>query len=480
MWFQLMSPWVMGFPGEPHVLLSFDGKRVSASGEDTVASALMRSGIHTFSRSLKYHRRRGYRCGRGYCRGCLVEVNGVPNVPACITRVEEGMRVRSQNAFPSAEFDLLSVLDKFPGLVSYKGLYEGLPGKWFVWPFSWRLIERLVGLGRFPRSRGDYGEGERLEADVMVVGGGLSGLAAASLLAEEGLKVVLAESMGVLGGYARLDPLEDAELRERHGYESPQEAARELSRRARSAGVKILESTDAYGLYPSKGLVGAYVRESYRSGRHVAVRFKHLILATGTYEEPGLFENNDLPGIMYEYGFRRLIVDHGFKIHGRVAVVGRGWRASRLAAFLEAAGVEVAGPYGDLSSKEGERVVAAYGRGKVVGVVVEAGGRRRVGVEYVAVAKGVYPALELAAQAGAKLRFDPGLGAYVPDHDGRLRVLDNVWITGSLAGYLGYADRLSSGLLAAYYVLVAEGRKEYAGKAEALASSLGAGVSRGG
>lgn len=477
---QLMSLWVMGFPEEQRVLLSFDGKRVSASMGDTVASALMKSGFHTFSRSLKYHRRRGYRCGRGYCRGCLVEVNGIPNVPACTTRVEEGMHVRSQNAFPSAEFDLLSVLDKFPGLVSYKGLYEGLPGKWFVWPFSWRLIERLAGLGRFPRVHGDYGEGERLEADVMVVGGGLSGLAAASLLAEEGLDVVLAESMESPGGYARLDPLEDAGLHERHGYESPREAVSDLSRRARSAGVRILTSTDAYGLYPSRGLAGAYVRESYRSGRHLTVGFRYLILATGAYEEPGLFENNDLPGIMYEYGFRRLMVDHGFRVNGRVAVVGRGWRASRLAAFLEAAGVEVAGPYGDLSSKEGERVVAAYGGRKVRGVVVDDGDRRRVGVEYVVVAKGVYPALELAAQAGAGLGFNPELGAYVPMHDGKLRVVENVWVAGSLAGYLGYADRLVSGLLAAYQVLVAEGKKEYAGKAEALASLLKAGVSAGG
>ncbi len=474
--FQLMTLWVMGFPGESRILLSFDGKRVSASRGDTVASALMKSGFYTFSRSLKYHRRRGYKCGRGYCRACLVEVNGIPNVPACITRVEEGMRVRSQNALPSAEFDLLSVLDKFPGLVSYKGLYEGLPGKWFVWPLSWRLIERLVGLGRFPQEHGDYGKGEQVEAEVLVVGGGLSGLAAASLLAEEGLNVTLVDSMETLGGYARLDPLEDAGLHERHEYESPQEAARELSRRARSAGVKILTSTDAYGLYPSKNLVGAYVRESYRSGRHLAVKFKYLILATGAYEEPGLFENNDLPGIMYDYGFRRLIVDHDFKISGRVAVVGRGWRASRLAAFLEAAGVEIVGPYGDLSSKDSERIIAAYGRKKVSGVIVDAGNRRRIGVEYIAVAKGFYPALELAAQAGVRLRFDARIGAHVPEHDGKLRVLNNVWVAGSLAGYLSYADRLASGLLAAYYVLVAEGRREYAEKAAALASSLRAGV----
>ncbi len=453
--------------------MTFDGKHLNASEKDSVASALMKAGFYTFSRSLKYHRRRGYRCGRGYCRGCLVEINGIPNVPACMTKAESGMKVRSQNAFPSADLDFFAILDKLSGLASYKGLYEGLPGKWYVWPIAWRFVERLVGLGRFPTGKGEYGGEERYEADVVVVGGGLSGLAAAAVLAEAGMNVVLVESMDRVGGYARLDPLEDTGLAEIHGYSSPLEAVKALERRARDAGATMLTSTDAYSIYPAEGILGAYTRVSYNRGVHVVVRAKYFVLTPGSYEEPGLFENNDMPGVMYEYGLRRLILDHGFRPEEPVAIVGSGWRAARLSSFIASKGVVVEGPYGDISSASGSRIVAVYG-GRKVGeaIVVSEGSRRRVRVGYVVVAKGLYPAVELAAQAGARLRFNPNLGAYIPEYSEDLRILNNVFVAGSAAGYTSYTGRLDSGLLAAYSLLVVAGRSEYAGKAETLAEKL--------
>ena len=107
--------------GESHYLVGesdqaqfdFNGKQYRAFGGDTIASALYASGVRIFTRSFKYHRARGLLCVAGNCANCLMTVDGKPNVRACTTRVEPGMRVKHQNAWPSQERDALSILDKF-------------------------------------------------------------------------------------------------------------------------------------------------------------------------------------------------------------------------------------------------------------------------------------------------------------------------------------------------------------------------------
>ena len=108
---------------------TFDGHRHSAVGGDTVASALTAEGIDVLSRSFKYHRPRGVLCATGSCPNCLVEVNGEPNVRACVTPVVPGAVVRSQNAWPTLKRDLLSLTDRFDRLFPI-GFYY----KTFMWP----------------------------------------------------------------------------------------------------------------------------------------------------------------------------------------------------------------------------------------------------------------------------------------------------------------------------------------------------------
>src|SRR2546422_251761 len=94
------------------VIFHFNRRPIEARGGDTVASALYRSGQRIFTRSFKYHRPRGLLCVAGRCPNCLVNVDGAPNVRACITPARDGMEVRHQNALPSLERDILSIAQR--------------------------------------------------------------------------------------------------------------------------------------------------------------------------------------------------------------------------------------------------------------------------------------------------------------------------------------------------------------------------------
>ena len=133
----------------------FNGRPVHAYEGDTVGSALYASGVRIFSRSFKYHRVRGMLCVSGNCPNCLMTVDGVPNVRACVQRVEQGMKVKGQNAWPGLERDLFSVIDRFRWALPVGFYYKGLYRPRALWNFSASLIRRIRRTGkRQSRCRG--------------------------------------------------------------------------------------------------------------------------------------------------------------------------------------------------------------------------------------------------------------------------------------------------------------------------------------
>ncbi len=159
---------------------TFDGKRVEALAGDTIASALYAAGQRTFSRSFKYHRRRGLLCCAGQCPNCLVAVDGAPGVRACTEPVREGMEVEHLNASPSLEHDVMAVTDAVGGPFTPPGFYY----KTFIrprrlWPLYEKVLRHAAGLGKLRASQDEREwrtEYRRRHADVLVVGGGLAGL----------------------------------------------------------------------------------------------------------------------------------------------------------------------------------------------------------------------------------------------------------------------------------------------------------------
>ena len=73
-----------------------DGAEVRAYEGESIAAALAASGRRFTRWTARTGEPRGYFCGMGVCQDCLVTVDGLPNVRACVTPVRDGMRVESQ------------------------------------------------------------------------------------------------------------------------------------------------------------------------------------------------------------------------------------------------------------------------------------------------------------------------------------------------------------------------------------------------
>jgi sarcosine oxidase, subunit alpha len=442
-------------PGErldrQHALgFTFDGKPVEALEGDTIGSALYAAGQRTFSRSFKYHRRRGLLCCAGQCPNCLVQVDGAPGVRACTEPVREGMRVEHMNASPSLDFDVMRATDLVGGPFTPPGFYY----KTFIrprrlWPLYEKVLRHAAGLGRLRRSQPEREwrtEYRRRHADVLVVGGGAAGLAAAGAAAELGADVVLADEGPEPGG--------------RLLAEGGRDYARELAERARAAGVELLVNAPALGAFD--GLVPVWQGETLHQ-----VRARRQVYATGAVEQPLLFPGNDLPGVMLSGGARRLISLYAVRPGSRAVVATVCDRGLHTALALLDAGVEVAcvadlrtngltAPAQALMRRgvehmRGATALEARGRGQVQGVVLgvpgdgrEDGRQRVVACDLLVVSGGGAPATSLLSQAGARTAYDPrhGLFALAGLPDGVLAAgevagdgeLETAELSGAVAG----------------------------------------------
>lgn len=234
-------------------------KRIRVEDGDSVASALYRAGIRTFSRSLKYHRRRGLYCGTGECPNCLVTVDGIPGVRSCVTPAADGMRVRRERGWPSVERDALAILDRLHVLLPVGFYYKTFIRPRWSWAVASRMIRRAVGLGRLPGGPVVTRTNRHLHCDVLVVGAGESGRAAASSAAVRGERVALCDEGDVA--------------------EHPE-------------GVEVLARHAAIGVYD-----GPMVALASGEGL-VQVHPRRVVMATGGSEVHPVFPGNDLPGVM--------------------------------------------------------------------------------------------------------------------------------------------------------------------------------------
>src|SRR5882757_5088750 len=218
---------------------TYDGKKVSGYEGDTIASALYAGGRRIFSRSFKYHRPRGEICACGQCANSLVDVDGSPGVRACGEPARAGITVSHLNAWPSLEHDVMSATDRFGGRFTQVGFYY----KTFIrprrlWPVYEKVLRSAAGLGRLRKRQVEREwetEYRRRHCDVLVVGGGIAGLAAALRAAELGADVVLCDEDVEPGG---------AQL-----FEGGHERARALAEQARAAGVELLGRGTAIGFF---------------------------------------------------------------------------------------------------------------------------------------------------------------------------------------------------------------------------------------
>ena len=316
----------------------FDGKTTQAHPGDTIGSALFAAGVRIFSRSFKYHRPRGLLCVSGNCPNCLMNVNGVPNVRICTRPVQEADQVTPQHCWPSLRWDAMSLIEKLDFLLPVGFYYKTLYRTRWLWKLAEPVIRRFAGLGRVDPLQSEAGHYQRdhLFTEVGVIGGGPAGLAAAQAAAEAGAEVVLVDDQTELGGHLRFQraTVEDPVRGETgEGFEIVRSLAEQVKDNNR---IRVLIGARAFGGYEGN-LIGVALAD-----RSIHLRVDRLIVATGSFECPSLFKNNDLPGIMLASGARKLVNLYGLKPGKRAVVVTSTDEGLALAVELQQIGVSVA------------------------------------------------------------------------------------------------------------------------------------------
>ncbi len=402
------------------MMLDFEGQAVPAIPGESVAAALTRAGIRAL-RVTRSGAERGVFCGMGVCQDCLVEVDGIPNRRACMTKV------------------------------------DGVA-----------LVRRQVALPRLPPASPAVAQGQTLTPDVLVVGAGAAGLHAALAARRRGAQVLLVDERLTDGGQyykqsAHPGPARDAQAAE---------GARLVAEVAAS-GVVWWRGAEVWGAFA--GAIGGPCFMVRHGGASHRIDPARVVLATGAYERPWPVPGWTLPGVMTTGAAQTLLRSYGVVAGQRVVIAGNGPLNLQVACELAAAGAEVVAVaeaarapglrslpsligmalHGPRLARRGRGMLRDLGSrvlfgqslcGVEPGLVAEigpadGGASRRIAADVVCVGYGFVPADELARALGC----DPA----VRDADGRSSE-PAVFIAGDGAALGGAPAAVAGGMLAGW------------------------------
>ena len=423
---------------------TFDGKKYYGFEGDTLASALLSNGVHLFGRSFKYHRPRGI-----ISAGCE-EPNGIvqleineftePNRRATEVVLYEGLVAKSQNRWPSLNYDLGAINDLlspfFPAGFYYKT---------FMWPPKfWKtyeyFIRRAAGLGHAPKKDDPHKyEHYHYHCDTLVIGGGVSGLYAAKIAAAKNLKVLLVEQEDQLGGAILSSNNHENKINTNSQTEWKNKILDELKK---LKNVKIITSTTLFAymhynyllaiqdLQPNNG------KNKKNSIRQVVwkIRAKKVILATGSIERPLTFNNNDRPGIMLANSVSKYLNGYGVNLGKEIVIFTNNDSAYQTAMDFHHQNINIAAIVDVRNDIEGDLPKTV----KKLGIKIYSGsiisnttGRRKIKTVHIkkindtnveiincdllCMSGGWTPTVHLFTQSRGKLKFRDEDSCFVPD-----------------------------------------------------------------
>ncbi len=408
------------------VELSIAGTTVRGFQGESLVAAAWAQGIRTLSRSIKYHRPRGAFCLEGHCGGCLMRVGGIPNLRTCQVPCHSGALAESQNAFPSAEVDVLGAFD----LVFARGMdhHTLATSSSLINAVARKVVRQLSGLGTLPELANPHTPAiDERRVQVAVVGGGAAGLAAATAAAAAGATTLLLDDQLALGGSLRADPAL-----------GPAAAQRAIDG-ALAAGATLLPRTTAIGYFPEDAggvLVAVSEERAYR------VVAEHWIWATGGYPVNLPLGDNDRPGVLALRAGLRLLLDHGVVAGDAIVIVAdpvMRAEAERAAAAFEGAGAAVR-----VVAAQEARAVAFRGKLRALELV----DGTALECDCVLVAAVPSPASEGPRQMGCAVTLSAARGGFAVQVDERGRTsAQRAWACGDVCGYRGAAAAAAHGAL---------------------------------
>lgn len=463
------------------VTFSFEGHTFSGLQGDTLASALYENGQVMLSRSFKYHRPRGPLTMAGQDANTLVQLPHEPNVLADTLGIVEGLAVTAQNCNGSLEGDKDAYLGKFSKFMPvgfyYRAFYKP-KGAWKRWE---PLIRKKAGLGVLDLNfQPEYYDKAYLFTDIAVIGGGPAGLKAALTAAEGGAEVLLIDDQPVLGGsltYARF------EIDGRRAEVLRQELVAAVESHP---NIRVLTQATANGWFTEN-----YI-PVIQGNRMFKVRARQCIAACGAFDQPVVFRNNDLPGVMLISAAQRLMRLYAVK-PGQRAVVLCGNDDGYLAALdLVDQGVDVVAVVDMRPSADNPNLArsmqqhgiavrlnstvyeAQHSKGmkRVTGVDVRriegqgqvAGSGEVLTCDLVCMSGGYMPVYQLLCQAGGVLKYDDATAGFSVQG-----LPDILHIAGSLNGRQSLNNVLLDGRNAAISAVKALGLQT-SGTVEAFTS----------
>ncbi len=423
---------------------SFDGKAFAGLQGDTLASALIANGVHLMGRSFKYHRPRGVISAGSSEPNALVTLREggrqEANTRATMIELYDGLAAKSQNRWPSLNFDVGAV-NSLASAMFVAGFYY----KTFMWPKSfWEkiyepLIRKAAGLGIASKEADpDKYEKAYAHCDLLVVGSGPTGLMAALTAARSGVRVILADEGSTLGG-SLLN--ENEEIGGMSGYAW---AMATLSELKTMPNVTLMPRTTIFGWYDGN-VFGALERVNDHvlepspyepRQRYWRIIAKRAVMATGAEERPIVFGGNDVPGVMLASAMRTYANRYAAAAGKSVMVFTNNNFGQRTARDMRAHGVNVEAV---IDVRQANDVIVNVVGGKRVSAV-ELNGHRVIPCDAVAMSGGWSPIVNLMCHRGAKPKWDERIAGFVPPDVGSAFVA-----AGSAAGHMLLSECLADG-----------------------------------
>jgi sarcosine oxidase subunit alpha len=468
---------------------SFDGKTYQGYRGDTLASALLANGVHLIGRSFKYHRPRGIFSAGTDEPNALVTVSrdtarSTPNLRATQVELYRNLTAISQNRWPSLEWDVGRVNDALS-----RFLPAGFYYKTFMWPRgAWKswyepAIRRAAGLGRAPAQPDPDRYAQRYaHCELLIVGAGPAGIAAALTAADSGVRIILCDEQAELGGTLLSDAAGFIEGKNTSAW---LEAA--LAKLSANPRVTLLARTTAFGYFPHN-FVGLAERLTDHLDSPSAdaprerlwqVRARHVVIAAGAAERPLIFPGNDRPGIMLAGAAHTYLHRYGVRVGSKAVVVTCNDDAYQTALDLQAAGTQVAAIADVRGSVEGPLAAAVESAGinilrnatiqgtrgdqRITGVTIatvqsgaagagagngSARGRTELDCDVLLMSGGYTPSVHLFSQSRGKLQWSDSLNAFVPAVSAEAERS-----AGACRGIYGLKEALADGAAAAAQAL---------------------------
>jgi len=437
----------------------FEAERFQGFAGDSVTSALSAAGVYVLGRSFKYHRPRGVLSMANHDVNALLQDGGQPNLRGDVAPLRKGMRVSAVNTFGGVKFDRARILDRLSAVLPVGFYYKAFHSPKSLFPFWERVFRRITGLGELDFSVTRLRTHKRYDfCDVLVIGAGPAGLSAALACADAGARVCVVDENARIGGSLTY---------QRGGSDRALELLRDLRERAdRHSHINVRPGALAAGYYADHWV-------PLIEDRHMTkMRARAVIVASGVFEQPAVFHNNDLPGVMLASAAQRLIYRYAVKPMQSAVVLtanddgyeaaldlltndirvdavvdlrnGASVAGAATAAKLTRADVRIFNGYGLFEARQcGSRVCAAVICPLLATGELDATRPEILACDGVLMSVGYAPAAALLYQAGASMHFDEALQQFVPG------VLPpGVFAAGRVNGVYALEDRQRDGVRA--------------------------------